>query len=166
MNCIYNIFKKTAFNIPSANWNYIEAKWVVKDFSFVKKDEVLGSVVYKYIPLNRILPTKEQVFNIVSPCDGYLYIQQDGLLFINKSISESDNELLAIVFDNCQELLSNYYCCEGSTLETDPYTGHHEIEFNYLDGFHRKEWKRRQEEIMLDDFHCFKVEFYEDKMLF
>lgn len=167
MNCIYNIYNKEVFKAPSANWNCIEVKWTAKDFSFVKKDEVLGSIIYKYIPLSRLLPTKVLVFNIISPCDGYLYfIQQGDFNIQNKSIREWDNKLLAGVFGNRQEFVSYYYCYGGSTIETDPYTGHHRIEFDYGDSFHRKEWKKQQEEIMLNEFDSFKVEFYEDKMLF
>ena len=162
MNCIYNIYNKEAFNIPSANWNYVEIKWVVKDFSYVEKDEVLGSIIYKYIPLNRILSTKEHVFNLVSPCNGYLYfIQQGDFNFIIERIREWENKPLACIFDNKQELVSFYYCYEDSTLETDPYTGRNRIEFDNGNGG----WKH-QEAITLDDLDYLKVEFYEDKMLF
>ena len=164
MNCIYNTYYKAAFNIPSANWNWINVKWIVKDFSFVKKDEVLGSIIYE--EYNQLLgATKEHVFNIISPNDGFFYIIQNSGSFViqNEGIRSWDNKLLASVFDNSQELCSYYFCCEGSALETDPYTGLRSIVFNYWDGFHRKE---NPDVIMFDNDDCFRVIFYEEKMLF
>lgn len=168
MNCIYNIYNKEAFSIPSANWDWIGIKWIVEDYSFVKKGEVLGTVKYTSI-LYLTGSRKEQVFNIVSPCDGYFYIiQESGSFGIkNENIRGWDNKLLASVLDNSQELFSYYYCCEGSMLETDPYTGFRNIVFNYWDGFPRKTslWED-PDKITFDNYDCFSVVFYEEKMMF
>ena len=168
MNCIYNIYNKEAFSIPSANWDWIGIKWIVEDYSFVKKGEVLGSVKYTSI-LYLTGSRKEQVFNIVSPCDGYFYIiQESGSFGIkNENIRGWDNKLLASVLDNSQELFSYYYCCEGSMLETDPYTGFRNIVFNCWDGFPRKTslWEH-PDKITFDNYDCFSVVFYEEKMMF
>lgn len=166
MNCIYNIYnKKVVFDNPSVNWNFIKIKWIVEDYSFVKKEEVLGIV--EYTSFHKGETRKEQVFNIVSPSDGYFYVIQIGdesYIRNESNMDYWDNKLLACVFDNSQEFFSYYYCCEGSKLETDPYTGLRRIVFNYWDGFCRKGWEHPEKILLGGD--SFRVEFYEDKMLF
>ena len=155
MKCIYN---KVTFDDPSTDWDLIEIEWVVKDYSFVKKEDVLGSVKYR-TPSNPLYPIesrKEQVFKVVSPCDGFFYIiQRSGEFYIrNKNNMDYwDNKLFASIFDSIQELFSYEYCCEGSTLERDPYTG-----------LRRIEWKN-PENIELDNGDDLRVEFNEDKLL-
>lgn len=165
MNCIYNTYNKVVYDNPSVNWKWIEIIWAVKDCSFVKKEEVIGYV--KFSTPYSMLGNKEEEFKIVSPCDGLFYIIQNSGNFgiQNECIRSWDNKLLACVFDNSQEFFSYYFCCEGSTLETDPYTGLRKIDFKYWDGL--KRWNNL-EKIVFETHSCdgFGVEFYEDKMLF
>ena len=118
-----------------------DIEWIAKDFSFVRKDEILCFINYT-----------EQIKNkILAPCDGYLYQgwhQHPADFPINPL-----KKPLASVFDSIQELFSYEYCCEGSTLERDPYTG-----------LRRIEWKN-PENIELDNGDGFRVEFNEDKLL-
>ncbi len=118
-----------------------DIEWIAKDFSFVRKDEILCFINYT-----------EQIKNkILTPCDGYLYQgwhQHPADFPINPL-----KKPLASVFDSIQELFSYEYCCEGSTLERDPYTG-----------LRRIEWKN-PENIELDNGDGFRVEFNEDKLL-
>ena len=60
MKCIYN---KVTFDDPSTDWGWIEIEWVVEDYSFVKKEDVLGSVKYRtpLTPLYPIESRKERV---------------------------------------------------------------------------------------------------------
>lgn len=165
MNCFYNVYNKVVYDNPSENWHCIIIEWIVEDYSFVNKEEVLGYV--KFSPL--YVHGKKQEFKIVSPSDGYFYIiQESGSFDIrNGYISDWDNELLSIVFDNSQELFSYYFCCEGSILETDPYTGLRSIGFNYWDGFHRKTHNWEDPNIIkLNYSEYFSIVFYEEKMLF
>ena len=171
MHCIYNTYNKVVYDNPGVNWSSIEIVWDVEDYSFVKKEEVLGYVKFSTPPYYTLLGHSEdmQEFKIVSPSDGYFYIVQESGVFSiqNQNIRSWDNKLLANVFDNSQELFSNYYCCEGSTLETDPYTGLRSLVFNYWDGFHRKtRILENPDEITFDNYDCFRVVFYEEKMLF
>ena len=98
MNCLYNVYNKVVYDNPSENWHCIIIEWIVEDYSFVNKEEVLGYV--KFSPL--YVHGKKQEFKIVSPSDGYFYIiQESGSFDIrNGYISDWDNELLSIVFDN------------------------------------------------------------------
>jgi len=123
--------------------NIVGSDWIVNNFSFVKKDETLCFVRY----------TSGIETKIVSPCDGYLLIQGESNLHWDKD--DFSNKPLASVFDSIQELLSYEYCCEGSTLEIDPYTGLRKIE-----------WKNQQE-VFLGEFDNdgFSIDFYDDKTL-
>ena len=162
MNCIYNTFNKVVYDNPTVNWKWIEIIWAVEDYSFVKKEEVIGSIKFS-TPYSG--SRNERVFKIVSPCDGFFYFikKSDSYNIQNESIRDWDNKLLACVFDNSQEFFSYFFCCEDSTLETDPYTRLRRIVFNYWDGFRRKDHPGK---IILNGFDAVKVEFYEDKMLF
>ena len=168
MKCIYN---KVTFDDPSTDWDLIEIEWVVKDYSFVKKEDVLGSVKYR-APSNPLYPIesrKEQVFKVVSPCDGFFYIiQRSGEFYIRSknNMDYWDNKLIASIFDNTLEFYSYFYCCEGSSLETDPFTGLRRIDFNYWDGFPRKSLWEHPDKITFDNYDCFSVVFYEEKMMF
>lgn len=163
MHCIYNTYNKVVYDNPSVNWKWVELIWAVEDYSFVKKEEVIGSVKFT-TPYTG--SRNERVFNIVSPCDGYFYFikESDSYNIQNERIRDWDNKLLAYVFDNSQEFFSCFYCCEGSTLETDPYTRLRRIVFNYWDGFRRKGLEQPGKIVLGSD--NFRVEFYEDKMLF
>ena len=168
MKCIYN---KVTFDDPSTDWGWIEIEWVVEDYSFVKKEDVLGSVKYRtpLTPLYPIESRKEQVFKVVSPCDGlFNIIQWSGDFYIRNenNVDYWDNKLLACVFDNTQEFYSYFYCCAGSSLEIDPYTGFRRIKFDYWDGFPRKNWDYPEEIVFDDGLSCFGLEFYEDNLLF
>ena len=155
MKCIYN---KVTFDDPSTDWDLIEIEWVVKDYSFVKKEDVLGSVKYR-TPSNPLYPIesrKEQVFKVVSPCDGFFYIiQRSGEFYIrNKNNMDYwDNKLIASIFDNTLEFYSYFYCCEGSSLETDPFTGLRRIDFNYWYGFPRKSLWEHPDKITFDNYY-------------
>ena len=118
-----------------------DIEWIAKDYSFVKKDEILCFVNY----------TEQIKTEILAPCDGYLY-QGWHQLHVDFPIKPF-KKTLASIFDSVQELFSYQYCCEGSTLEIDPYTG-----------LRRIEWKNPNN-IELDYGDGFRVEFNEDKLL-
>ncbi|MBR4468811.1 MAG: GIY-YIG nuclease family protein [Bacteroidales bacterium] len=119
-----------------------DIEWIAKDYSFVRENETLCFVNY-----SERIKTK-----ITSPCDGYLYQgwHRHNVDFPNIPFKKP----LANIFDSIQDLFSYEYCCEGSSLEIDPYTGLRRIEwinpdkiyFDYGDGF------------------C--IDFIDDKMLF
>ena len=118
-----------------------DIEWIAKDFSFVRKDEILCFINY----------TEQIKTKILAPCDGYLYQgwHQHPADFPFNPLKKP----LASVFDSIQELFSYEYCCEGSPLERDPYTG-----------LRRIEWIN-PENIELDNGDGFRVEFNEDKLL-
>ena len=117
----------------------VDSEWIVKDYSFVKKDEALCFVK----------DSTGKKSKIVSPCDGYLF--REGHLYK----ADPSNKPLASVFDSVQELLSYEYSCEGSTLEIDPYTGLRKID-----------WKNQQE-LFLGEYQVdrFSIDFYENKTM-
>ena len=118
-----------------------DIEWIAKDYSFVRKDEILCFVNY----------TEQIKTKILAPCDGYFYQgwHQHHSDFPNNPLKK----LLASIFDSVQEMFSYEYCCEGSTLEIDPYTG-----------LRRIKWKN-PESIDFDGGDGFRVEFNEDKLL-
>lgn len=133
----------------------IEITWSIKNYSYVKEGEILGTVIYtvKEEKFRLFKSNKEQIYNILSPCDGFLFIYSSYTLYWDEEVSsyaeitydldteDEDNDdwetikgPLASIFKNYKELFTQYYSCKGSKVKKDPYSGLQFIEWTNQDG--------------------------------
>ncbi len=128
------------------NSQYIGITWLVKNYSFVRKGDLLGCVSYtaieekKRLFSNQLQP-KDSKYEIVSPSEGYLYIydeynldwDEDESVYVNihywtnnvgkeNGDIETINNALAGIFKSPKEIFLHYYSCKGSKVKTDPFT--------------------------------------------
>ena len=141
-----NIFLDKIVRDNLCNSQYIGITWLVKNYSYVKKGDVLGRVSYTAIEERKRLFTNQyqpidRKYEIISPCDGYLYIYDEYNLDWDEEESvyvdihywtnnvgeengdtETINNALAGIFKSPKEIFLHYYGCKGSKVKTDPFT--------------------------------------------
>lgn len=117
---------------------YIGITWVIKNYSHVKRGDILGRVSYTSKGL--FLAQKKELV-IKSPKDGYLFIydeynldwdeDESSYICIDYSTDRDDEEnedietlehAIAGIFKSPKEIFLHYYSCKGSKVTTDPFT--------------------------------------------
>ena len=141
-----NIFLDKIVIDNLCNSRYIGITWLIKNYSFVKKGNILCCVSYTAIEEKRKFFSdqflkKDREFEIISPCDGYLFIydecnldwDEDASSYIctNYSTDKDDeenedietiNNALACIFKSPKDIFLHYYSTKGSKVKTDPFT--------------------------------------------
>ena len=122
--------------------SWVEIKWNIKNYSYVRKDDVLGTISYTVKEEVKIAffsrsAVKDKEYKFFAPCDGYFVINDEYRLdyddetqsyeeityFLEDEddVSELKNSL-AGVYKNIKEFFLHYYSAKGSKLFVDPYT--------------------------------------------
>lgn len=136
--------------------SWVEIKWNIKNYSYVRKDDVLGTISYTAKEEVKIAffsrsAVKDKEYKFFAPCDGYFVINDEYRLdyddetqsyeeityFLEDEddVSELKNSL-AGVYKNIKEFFLHYYSAKGSKLFVDPYTNSKTIKWgsnNQLD---------------------------------
>lgn len=114
--------------------SYLKITWTIPNASYVHGNEALGKVSY-------IKPKYRGGFNILAPCDGFLYIEEElpyldnnenNTIFwesTNPAFYKKELQGIARVFQSMQDLLFYYFKTDKSVLEKDPYTNLHKIKW-------------------------------------
>lgn len=114
------------------NLSYLKIEWVVLNASYVCVNEVLGSVYYRG-------PGYNGGFKILSPCEGFLYLEEEllyddsndnGIITwesTNPDYYKKELQRIAFVFESMQDLLFYYFKTDKAVLEKDSYTNLHTI---------------------------------------
>ncbi|MGX8713024.1 MAG: GIY-YIG nuclease family protein [bacterium] len=119
--------------------SYLKITWTMPNASYVQENEVIGKVSY-------IKPKYRGGFNILAPCDGFLYIEEElpyldnnenGTIFwesTNPTFYKKELQGIARVFQSMQDLDFYYFKTDKAVLEVDPYTNSHKIRWDKLRG--------------------------------
>ena len=129
--------------------DYLKIEWKIASFSHVSYNEILGEVIYTRREIKKRLFTSYEEsntyrFNILSPQEGILYIDDERLLYnkvsnnSNNIYWESDNpkyykkelQKIAFVFWVIDDLYFYYFNTDKAVLEADPYTNLHKIHWD------------------------------------
>lgn len=118
--------------------NYLKIAWTIPNTSYVQANEILGKVSY-------IKPKYRGGFKILSPCEGFLYIEEELSYFDDNNgtiswdseypeLDKKELQQIAFIFDDMQDLLLHYFKTDKAVLEKDPYTNLHKIHWDKLRG--------------------------------
>ena len=149
---------------------YLKIEWTINNVSSVSQNQVLGIVTYTIRETKTRLFTSHEEsntysFKILAPCNGYLYIDDDILVYqrnndgtmswedIYPKIYDEELPQIAFIFQDVQELLSYHYRTSGAELDIDPYTKLRKIEWEFS-------------RYIYIDYDILKLDFLDDKALF
>ena len=116
----------------------MKIEWSTPNASYVHLNEVLGHISYRK-------PGYRGGLKILSPCEGFLYIEEElsyhdnndtGIITWESTIPdcyEEELQRIAFVFQSMQDLLFYYYKTDKAVLEKDSYTNLHTIRWENSD---------------------------------
>lgn len=134
------VLKSILDNSDEKTW--VEIQWDIMNYSYVRKDEILGTVFYSVkekakIPFFTHNIVKDKEYKLVAPCDGFFVITEEERLDYDDDaqsyekttyfLYEEDDvsaleKSLAGIYKHMNEFFLNYYSERGSKLFVDPYT--------------------------------------------
>lgn len=130
------------------NLDYLKIEWIVRNASYVQMNQILAEVTYTIREIKERLFSSYEgseiySFNLLAPCEGYLYIERDKFFYDENEESgtisweSTDPKIysdslpnMAYVFQTRQELELYHFDTERAELETDPYTNLNNINWN------------------------------------
>ena len=136
--------------------SWVEIQWNIENYTYVRKDEILGTVFYSVkekvkIPFLTHNIIKDKEYKIVAPCDGFFVINDEERLdyddenqsyeeityFLDDEDDVSELEKsLAGVYKHINEFFLHYYSEKGSKLFVDPYTNSKTIKWKNNNRLH------------------------------
>ena len=115
--------------------SYLKIEWIIPNISYVHVNEVLGHISYRK-------PRYRGGLKILSPCEGFLYIEEELPYFDNNENGiltwestepdyyKEELQRIASVFQCMQDLDLYYFKTDKAVLEKDPYTNLHKIHWD------------------------------------